>query len=82
MIDAGLILGALIGVFFYPGHALGLASAILVIPCLVDGLLQIHTSYESSNAKRIVFGFAAGVGMFLVMFTGYKVISDLIGVTS
>jgi len=74
MIDAGLLLGALVCLFIYPGTTIGLASGILVFPCIVDGLLQTHTSYESSNAKRIVFGFVAGFGMFLVLFSICKLI--------
>jgi len=69
MIGIGLITGGFISAFTRIGLIEGLLSCVLIIPCLIDGLLQASTDYVSSNPKRIVFGFLAGVGMFISVFT-------------
>ena len=69
MIILGLLVGVCLCVFACPGTIVGLLSSCLVIPCLIDGLLQTKTDYVSTNLKRILFGFVAGVGMFIGTFT-------------
>ena len=69
MMITGLLAGVIICVFAYPGTIIGLLSLSLAIPCFIDGLLQTTTDYVSTNTKRILLGFVAGVGMFIGTFT-------------
>ncbi|OPL20000.1 MAG: hypothetical protein AVO35_00650 [Candidatus Aegiribacteria sp. MLS_C] len=39
----------------------------LMLPLIADGLLQLHTYYESSNPLRVVTGLAAGLGISIVI---------------
>lgn len=70
----GLIIGAFVCRCISPGIQTGLVFSILIIPCLIDGLRQRYTSYVSTNPKRILFGFMAGVGMFVFSFSLYTYI--------
>ena len=42
-------------------------STLLCIPCLIDGVLQKCTDYQSSNKKRIITGGLAGIGLRLLL---------------
>ena len=42
-----------------------LAIVILVLPLILDGGIQMFTSYESNNFKRFVTGFLFGYGLFM-----------------
>lgn len=68
MIIIGLLTGSAICIFAYPGFLLCLLASILVVPCLIDGLIQAKTDYVSTNVKRITFGYMAGIGMFLSLY--------------
>lgn len=35
----------------------------MLLPCVIDGLLQKKTMYESNNRRRMIVGFLAGYGM-------------------
>lgn len=37
-------------------------AVLLILPCLIDGIVQTFTAYESTNLKRSIFGFLCGVG--------------------
>ncbi len=39
----------------------------LLLPLIVDGLLQLHLTYESSNLIRSVTGLAAGFGISVII---------------
>lgn len=41
-------------------------SALLMLPLCVDGLVQLKTSYESTNIKRLVTGICFGYGAFML----------------
>jgi uncharacterized membrane protein len=41
-------------------------------PFIADGLLQLHTSYESSNPVRVLTGLAAGLGAAVVFFGAHR----------
>lgn len=41
-------------------------SAVFMLPLCVDGLVQLKTSYESTNVKRVVTGFFFGYGLFML----------------
>lgn len=55
------ILFSLIGSFFFlPPVVLTLG---LMIPMVLDGLIQLKTAYESTNFRRFVTGFLFGYGL-------------------
>ena len=39
----------------------------LLLPLIADGLLQFHSSYESSNFVRLVTGLVAGFGISVII---------------
>ena len=41
-------------------------SFILIIPMLVDGLIQYYYYYESTNFKRLVSGLLGGIGLMSI----------------
>ncbi len=43
------------------------ASLLLLLPALLDGVLQAATPYESHNVTRVVSGVAAGLGVMSVI---------------
>ncbi len=55
----GLTVGYVIGIFLYiqPLYAL-----LMIIPTTLDGLIQLKTSYESTNLIRFTTGLLAGIG--------------------
>lgn len=42
-----------------------LAIVILMLPLIIDGGIQMFTSYESNNFKRFVTGLLFGYGLFM-----------------
>lgn len=42
-------------------------SIILIIPMAFDGTIQLFTSYESNNAKRLFSGVMAGIGFIWII---------------
>ncbi len=42
-------------------------SVILVIPTLIDGVIQYFTNYESGNYRRLVSGIIAGFGVICIL---------------
>ena len=40
-----------------------LAAALLLIPLILDGFIQLKTVYESTNLRRVVTGFLFGYGL-------------------
>lgn len=40
---------------------------IFIIPMTLDGLIQLFTSYESNNLKRLLSGFMAGLGFIWII---------------
>lgn len=44
---------------------------LLLLPMILDGLVQLLTSYESNNTKRVITGFCFGfgLGMLFVLMT-------------
>ena len=41
-------------------------SLVLMIPMILDGFIQLLTSYESINARRFITGFLFGYGIFML----------------
>lgn len=42
-----------------------LYALILIYPTAVDGILQYFFQIESTNARRIIFGFISGIGLWM-----------------
>ena len=40
---------------------------IIMVPMIVDGVIQLCTSYESNNTRRFVTGFLFGYGAFMIL---------------
>ena len=47
----------------YYSKNLWVISMLCCVPCLVDGLIQTFTDYESTNLRRVIFGIVAGIGI-------------------
>ena len=41
-------------------------SILILLPMIVDGFVQMKTSYESNNRRRFVTGFLFGYGLFML----------------
>ena len=41
-------------------------SILILLPIIVDGFVQLKTSYESNNRRRFVTGFLFGYGLFML----------------
>lgn len=41
-------------------------SLLIIIPMVIDGVIQMKTSYESNNRRRFITGFLFGYGLFMV----------------
>lgn len=57
----GLLLGIVWTFFGLPDWRL---LAALMIPMILDGTIQLFTSYESTNPRRFVTGFLFGFGLW------------------
>ncbi|MDE6655387.1 MAG: DUF2085 domain-containing protein [Anaeroplasmataceae bacterium] len=49
-----------------------LFSGLLIVPCLLDGVLQLTTEYESTNLLRAMTGFCAGFGFGYFLYIPFK----------
>lgn len=59
----GIIFSMFSCIFFYCDVKI---SIILLIPMIVDGVIQLKTSYESNNYRRFITGFLFGYGLFML----------------
>jgi len=59
----GDVIGNTIQLYLFRGKNYFIPGALLCIPCLVDYYLQSKDKYESTNLRRILTGFAAGIGI-------------------
>lgn len=64
----GIIISIICGFFFRLPLWL---SIVILLPMVIDGFIQLLTSYESDNTKRFITGFlfGFGLGMLFVIFT-------------
>lgn len=50
--------------------------AVLLLPLILDGVIQLKTAYESNNLKRVVTGFFFGYGLMtlaaLLCISGFR----------
>lgn len=65
-LGAGFLLAAVLSWFWRPPFVL---AVVLMIPLVIDGVLQLKTSYESRNLRRFLTGllFAYGLISFVVI---------------
>jgi len=76
MISIGIILSSILIYCFGYGldqlvdyrYAVIFVNIILLIPCLLDGGLQIITKYKSSNFLRVITGYLAGFAVRNLVF--------------
>lgn len=48
-------------------------AALLMIPLIIDGLVQLKTAYESTNPRRLITGILFGYGLASIfIFTSVK----------
>jgi uncharacterized membrane protein len=45
---------------------------ILLIPLIIDGLVQAKTKYESNNIRRLLTGFLFGIGLIMLLMLSTK----------
>lgn len=64
----GELAGMIVSLFscFFFRIPLGVAIFIL-IPMVIDGLVQMFTSYESNNQRRFISGFFFGFGLIMLV---------------
>lgn len=43
-----------------------LVSFLILIPMIVDGVIQMFTKYESTNSRRFITGLLFGYGLFML----------------
>ena len=44
-----------------------LISVLLLIPLVIDGVVQLVTSYESNNLRRFITGILFGYGLIMIV---------------
>ena len=57
---AGILLAAVCAFFRLPPVWV---AAVLLLPLIADGFIQLLTSYESTNTRRVITGFLFGYGL-------------------
>ncbi|MBR4670607.1 MAG: DUF2085 domain-containing protein [Butyrivibrio sp.] len=57
---AGILVSIILFWFWKPTI---LISLLMMIPAMVDGLVQRFTSYESTNLRRVITGFFLGIAL-------------------
>ena len=63
----GELIGIIISMFsclFFRLSILG--SVFLLMPMIIDGIVQLKTSYESNNRRRFITGFLFGYGLYML----------------
>ena len=43
-------------------------GVLLIIPGIVDGLIQLRANYESTSLIRLVTGLSGGLGVFYIIY--------------
>ena len=68
----GIIVGDIVALFFAALRQYPLICLALLLPLMVDGLLQLKTCYFSTNRRRFLTGFLFGLGMVSLIFYGVR----------
>lgn len=68
----GELVGMIFSIFsFYFFHASVILSAVIMLPLIIDGVVQASTSYESNNFKRLITGILFGYALInLILLSG------------
>lgn len=53
---------------YWAAHPPAAVSALLLVPLIADGLLQLCTSYESGNIRRLLTRVLFGYGLTVLLF--------------
>lgn len=73
-----IILGTFIAFFLFYGSKIKISwylicfSVVMILPCFVDGFVQLLTSYTSNNLLRAFSGFCAGSGIGYIISIPFK----------
>ncbi|MGL4849048.1 MAG: DUF2085 domain-containing protein [Clostridium sp.] len=60
----GELIGIIISCIFYKVFKLNIIiDIIIMIPMIIDGIIQLKTKYESNNFKRVITGILFGIGL-------------------
>ena len=66
----GILVACFGYVFAHPGAVI---SGLLIVPLVIDGVLQALTSYTSTNRRRLITGILFGYGLItLFLFTSVQ----------
>ena len=66
----GIIIGEIISTIMFFIFSMPIYIYILfTFPMIIDGLIQLKTTYESTNIKRFITGFLFGYGMVSFIFS-------------
>ena len=44
-----------------------IAAVLIMLPMIIDGVIQMFTSYESNNRRRFLTGFLFGYGFMMLI---------------
>lgn len=50
----------------------------MILPLLLDGIIQLKTSYESNNIKRLITGFLFGIAFIFILVNFHMFIMNMI----
>lgn len=59
----GILVSMVCSFFWLPSVS---TAVLLMLPMIIDGFLQLKTSYESTNLRRVVTGFLFGFSLFFL----------------
>ena len=67
----GLLVGYLLSIilFFFTGLLKAWIVILLIIPMIIDGTGQLLGKWTSTNPRRFLTGFPAGIGISFIFFT-------------
>ncbi|MGL5021560.1 MAG: DUF2085 domain-containing protein [Mycoplasmatales bacterium] len=60
----GLPIGFIVSFFYLPNNFM---IFLLILPLIIDGFLQLLTSYESNNIRRLITGVLFGYSIHIIL---------------
>lgn len=66
----GIFIGYIVGILyaFTFGSLKLLFALLLLIPLIIDGMVQFRTNYVSTNIRRLITGILAGIGTDFIVY--------------